>query len=75
MLYSVTLTKVFKVKLFKWLVWQVNARKCKHSIAIRYEVKYLPSNGAAANVVNHDRDLHFQGLTFLKWEYLENDES
>ena len=30
MLYSVTLTCIFKVKLLKWLFWQVNAGKLKH---------------------------------------------
>ena len=31
------------------------------TIAIRYEVSCLPTNGATANVVHHDLDLHFQG--------------
>ena len=30
MLYSVTLTYIFKVKLFKWQFWQENAGKCMH---------------------------------------------
>ena len=31
------------------------------TIAKRVEVRYLPSNGATANVVYHDFDLYFQG--------------
>ena len=32
---------------------------------LAWEVEYLPSNGATANVVRHDRDLYFQGHEFL----------
>ena len=35
------------------------------TIAIRYEVRYLPSNGAVANVEHRDFDLHLQGHEFL----------
>ena len=31
------------------------------TIAIKYEVMYLPSNGTIVNVVHHDINLHFQG--------------
>ena len=44
------------------------------TIAIRYEVMYLPSNGAIANVIHYDLDPHFK-VTKFKCEYLENGES
>ena len=31
------------------------------TIAIKYELMYLQSNGAVANVVHRDLDLYFQG--------------
>ena len=34
------------------------------TIVIIYEVRYLPSNGATANVVYHDLDLHFPSHEF-----------
>ena len=37
------------------------------AIAIRYEVRYLPSIGATANVVHRDLDLHFKVTNFELW--------
>ena len=34
------------------------------TIAIRWEVRYLPWNGATVNLVHHDLDLQFQGNNF-----------
>ena len=43
----------------------VNAHRANITIAIRWEVRYLPSNGATANVGHHDFDKHFQDHEFL----------
>ena len=64
MMYSVTLTSIFKVTLFKWLLWQVNAWKCIHYHCYQIGSQYLPSNDATATVVDHDLGLHFQGYEF-----------
>ena len=31
------------------------------TIAIRYEIRYFPSNGVNAKVIRRDLDLYFQG--------------
>ena len=36
---------------------------------------YLPSNGAAANVVHHDLDLHFSDHEFWNVNILQNGDS
>ena len=49
----------------KLIVFSCGCGVCDITIAIRQEVVYLSSNGTTNNVVRHDIDLHFQGLTFL----------
>ena len=55
------------------IVTSKRSKNANFTIAIRKEVRYLPSNGATANVVHHDHDLHFQDHKFCI--HLENDES
>ena len=41
--------------------YRANGRdRANITIANQYEVMYLPSNGAIANIVHRDLDLHFQ---------------
>ena len=63
-LYSVTVTYVLKIKLFKWLFRQVQAEKYNIYIFIRKDVRYLPTNDIIANVVHQDLNLHFEGHKF-----------
>ena len=55
-------------------IWMIQAQKhegqmmtngANNNAAVRSEVRYLPSNGTTANVVNYDLDLHFQGHKFF----------
>ena len=70
LLYSLTLIFIFKIKVLAFFLFCEYTQKVRHraniTIAIRYEVVYLPSN-----VVHHDPDLLFQGYDCLKYDYLD----
>ena len=61
---SVTMTQILKVKIFKWLLTSKRWKNANINIELIWEVSYLTSNGATANVVHHDLDLYFQEYKF-----------
>ena len=63
-LYSVTLTYIFKVSYLKRLSKQLRELSQKYVMSF-CRCWYSPSNGTIVNVVLHDLDLHFQGQTFF----------
>ena len=68
-MYSLTLTFIFKVTTFGILLILRAARmvrdKANITIAVRYEVRYYPSNSATVNVVYCEIDLHFHAKCSL----------
>ena len=65
---SLIFTVIFKIKLCHFISCAIISQMARDSayitIAIRQEAMYLPSNGATANVVYHDLDLHSQEHEF-----------
>ena len=49
-------SQTFQVATFTSKCW----KNATNTVAVRSQVKYLPSNGAAANIVDRDRELHFK---------------
>ena len=65
--YSLTLTFISKVKDLTFVFANISLMvrdRANITIAIRYEVTYLPSNGTTASVVHHDLDIHFYVTKF-----------
>ena len=58
------LTFSFKVEVLSLFFLHKIRGRAKITIAIKFEVEHLPSNGATANVIHNDPDLHFQGHEF-----------
>ena len=59
---------IFKVKvLVFFLIWECFTKGERQNTLLKYyhqKFGYLPLNGATANVLDHDLDLHFQGHEF-----------
>ena len=62
------MTSIFRVKLFKWLFWQVNAGKCKNCYCHQIGSQVF---AIERDVVRHDVDLHFDVDEFWKRWYLK----